>query len=134
MLTVKHVDPNGIETLYEASGNVRYYPPNSVSVTDVAGHGPLLSLSGAGTVYVMNDKGRTISRYNIYDAGAPNSPAEPSRDSQDEAEALRLLQAMPYAVAAAIRETARFAVGKSATYLIDLLDKARVAVDVAPQG
>lgn len=89
MLTIKHIHM-GREFIAEAD-SVEYGPP-SPSVGDRIGHIAQVVVSGAvgtpssyrviceGTVYVMNDKGRTIATYNLWmdnavEHGITNEPA-----------------------------------------------------------
>lgn len=72
MFTVKHVEKNGHMSLRTAS-EVWYDP--AVGEQDEYPHGQLLAGNGSGTehpfryssgvVYVMNDKGSTVSRYDL---------------------------------------------------------------------
>lgn len=80
-----------------------------------------------GDAFLMNEQGRTISIFKLRGVHA-NDP-KPRIADIDDAEAMRLLGRMPYAVAAAIRTTAKQAGSVSAAYLIELLDKAKVAMD-----
>lgn len=78
-----------------------------------------------GDAFLMNEQGRTISKFKLRGVHASEPRSEPS----DEDRALELLKNLPYAAAAAIRTTAKQAGSVSADYLIKLLDKAKVAMD-----
>jgi hypothetical protein len=90
MLTVKHV--NGTEVIIEAE-QVEYHPasgtfgnqseafsPAQVIATGGSGHIGGMAVYTTGKVYVMNDKGRTISTYHLDldNAVAPARAAEPA--------------------------------------------------------
>lgn len=81
MFTIKHITLNGSETLYYHA-NVRYEPEGiSQGVCEEKGaykSPPRILLQGheppwldGGTVFVMNDLGKTVARY---DLGASNVP------------------------------------------------------------
>jgi hypothetical protein len=124
-------DPAKGEPMAEARLRIRE-PVKSASVEGFVEVEKCIIL--AGDAFLMNDQGRTISKFKLRGyragAGAPDGPNGPNANAlHDEAEAMRLLKAMPYAVAASIRRTAKQAGSVSADYLIKLLDKAKVAID-----
>lgn len=95
-----------------------------VKTADVPGYAEVEKhIHLTGDAFVLNNQGRTIDRFILHPFGKQDG--EPS----DEDRALELLKSMPYAVAAAMRTTAKQAASVSADYLIKLLDKAKVAVD-----
>lgn len=72
MFTIKHIELSGTETLYQAAKPVFHPKDNSLRAAiefDVANN-EVARLEG-GTVFVMNDGGKTIARY---DLGASNVP------------------------------------------------------------
>lgn len=89
MLTIKHITLSGIENIYQAF-DVSFAPaevPEGQSVRSKHGGGTLMFMSptrhaegtsvfqqinlSGGTVFVMNDHGKTVSRY---DLGASDVP------------------------------------------------------------
>jgi hypothetical protein len=68
LLTVKHILPSGNETLYLA--NRVSFDPRGPSVLIELGNHPALSLTG-GTVFVMNEVGKTVSRYQLSNGDRP---------------------------------------------------------------
>ena len=79
MLTLKYIDPTGIEIIIETK-SVWTAPDSDKPITQPMvyadsgeGRDPHC-FSGSGTVYVMNDAGRTISRYYL---GEPQPKLEP---------------------------------------------------------
>lgn len=93
MFTIKHVSPTGNETLYQATeasfvsdpsgatSFVNYTAPNSNEIKSIEG----------GTVYVMNEAGKTVATYRMESATEANyakqySPAtdRAMADAQDE--------------------------------------------------
>lgn len=91
MLTVKHIRLSGAEDLYP-SPTVRYSPgedkqthghPATVWITKADGFE--LPLTG-GTIFVMNDFGKTVARYDIGASMVPLDnplpPAVPAQTSQ----------------------------------------------------
>lgn len=81
-----------------------------------------------GDAFLMNEQGRTISKFKL--RGVHASDQRPTNPPNDETRALDLLAKLPYEVAAAIRTTAKQTGSVSAAYLIKLLNKAQVAMDV----
>lgn len=77
MLTLKHITPMGNEAIY-AAHSVSYTPHPEPLEHPSPDHGPLIGtlwyqdVPGApmielrdGTVYVMNDKGSTVGKYDL---------------------------------------------------------------------
>ena len=71
MLTVKHISLSGIETIYPAS-SVEFRPaatkdcaPASDSVLAFTEQHYVVAELTGGTVFVMNEHGKTVSRYDL---------------------------------------------------------------------
>ncbi|GAA4108742.1 hypothetical protein ACFFTN_01355 [Aminobacter aganoensis] len=90
MLSIKHIQPSGEETIY-ASPIVNYVPtadfrrsPPTLWIEPV-GHSspdPRLPLTG-GICFVMNENGKTVSRYDLGDD--PRDPTDYGRNPDHSA-------------------------------------------------
>ncbi|MGE5510351.1 MAG: hypothetical protein ACM31O_03755 [Bacteroidota bacterium] len=96
MLTVKHIDADGLEHVYEAE-RVSFHPRKTTDnahleiVTPSPAFGRLTLRESAGTFYVMNEAGKTIAKYTL---GARN---ETSRAADAAAQRLAMADARPAA-------------------------------------
>lgn len=69
MFTIKHVSPSGNEALYQAI-DVQFLPgvaPDTGMVSYKTAAGPELHGLEGGTVYVMNEAGKTVATYRMAD-------------------------------------------------------------------
>jgi hypothetical protein len=74
MLTIRHIEPSFNETVL-AVRRIAYQPPIDGALECVFyddADGETRSIA-AGTVYVMNDRGSTVARYNVGDISKPPS-------------------------------------------------------------
>lgn len=75
MFTVKHTNPNFYETLYSCR-EVCYHPHDDVAGPEAIflyGGDAAMETLQFGTVYVMNENGATVSKY---DLGSPAQPPD----------------------------------------------------------
>lgn len=121
-----------------AHANIQCREP--IKTAEVPGYAEIQKhIDITGDAFLMNDQGRTISVFKLRGYRAGNQRLQSMQgDGQQtpegqkalhEQESIRVLQALPYSTAAAVRTAAKQAGGVSAAYLIELLDKAKVAVD-----
>lgn len=82
-----------------------------------------------GDAFLMNDQGRTISKFRCAGCGAKQPTDQPTidQDAADIQKAIDLLRNMPSTVALAITQTAIHAGSLSARFVLDLLNRAGVA-------
>lgn len=84
MMTVKHITLSGEESVYPTSW-VNYVPASAIGTDGVdtiwiyTDDAPARPLTG-GTVYVMNEHGKTVSRYDLSASVLPiqNMPLSPT--------------------------------------------------------
>ncbi len=110
-------------------GMATIYCREPIKTADMPGYAEVQkNVELTGDAFLMNDQGRTISKFQIWPLGRPVEKTYPTPEFE-EAVAIRLLQEMPYDVAAAIRTVAGQSGSVSGAVLLSLLNKANVAMD-----
>lgn len=84
MLTILHVEPTGHETILQTK-RVTSHPGPQIqggerSIYWERDDGSTVAIE-TGTVYVMNDNGKTVAKYHLEIGPAPLAPVQPTRDT-----------------------------------------------------